>query len=304
MLQLLLIGLVSAFAPGGGASLDIIMVESAKDVYWNYLMEVLGNTPIPNLSFKGGYLNDNKFAITEKASDVNIQTDVAHNGVKLSIDSLSAQFHSGSFKYKWEFITAKGHVDVDISRMSVHTTLGLTTQTLSNGEVVPAFTVPEVSVNLPKDGIKIHIHGNAAASIADAFKSLFMGTIRDEITKNLRDIISKELPPAINKVLADQKGITEIYKDLMVNWALPSAPTVTEKSLEFQFKGNFFPKNESQFEPSVVPPALPKHDDANTDQFQFFLSNYILESLFYSYLEVDQVHFWTKSTDIPSGFFI
>jgi hypothetical protein len=82
--------------------------------------------------------------------------------------------------------------------MSVHTTVGLTTQTLSNGEVVPAFTVPKVDVNLPKSGIKIHIHGNAAASIADAFKSLFMGTIRDEITKNLKDIISKELPPALN----------------------------------------------------------------------------------------------------------
>jgi hypothetical protein len=95
-------------------------------------------------------------------------------------------------------------------------------------------------------------------------------------------------------------GITEIYPDLMVNWALPAAPTVTAKSLEFQFKGNFFPKNESQFEPSVVPPTLPKHDDANTDQFQFFLSNYILESLFYSYLDVDQVHFWTKSSDVPS----
>lgn len=51
----------------------------------------------------------------------------------------------------------------------------------------------------------------------------------------------------------------------MVNWALPAAPTVTAKSLEFQFKGNFFPKNESQFEPSVVPPVLPKHDDKNTD---------------------------------------
>ena len=62
MLHLLLLiglGLVSAFAPGGGASLDIIMVESAKDVYFNYLMEILGNTTIPDLSFKGGYLRNN-----------------------------------------------------------------------------------------------------------------------------------------------------------------------------------------------------------------------------------------------------
>lgn len=29
-----------------------------------------------------------------------------------------------------------------------------------------------------------------------------------------------------------------------------------------------------------------------------------MESLFYSYLEVYEVHFWTKSTDIPSGSFV
>jgi hypothetical protein len=90
----------------------------------------------------------------------------------------------------------------------------------------------------------------------------------------------------------------------MLNWALPAAPTVTDKSLEFQIKGLVFPKNESQFEPSVQPPALPLHDDTSSDQFQFFLSNYVLESLFYSYLKVDEVHFWTKSTDIPASFFV
>lgn len=67
--------------------------------------------------------------------------------------------------------------------------------------------------------------------------------------------------------MAEQLGITEIYPNLMINWALPYAPKVTDKSLEFQFKGNFFPKNESQFEPSVKPVRLPLHDDANTDQF-------------------------------------
>ena len=118
--------------------------------------------------------------ITEAAKDVNILTDVTDNGVELSIENLKAQFHSGSFKYNWKkLITAKGHVDVSISGMSVKVTVGLTTQTLASGEVVPAFTVPKVSVNLPKSGIKIKIHGNAGASIADAFKSLFMGTIRD-----------------------------------------------------------------------------------------------------------------------------
>ena len=58
------------------------------------------------------------------------------------MNSIAANFHSGSFAYKWEFITAKGTVDVNISEMLVDVTVGLTTQTLPNGKIVPGFTVP------------------------------------------------------------------------------------------------------------------------------------------------------------------
>jgi hypothetical protein len=51
-----------------------------------------------------------------------------------------------------------------------------------------------VLVDLPKDHISIHIHGNIVAQIADAFKSIFIGTIRDEIESNLRSTVKSELP--------------------------------------------------------------------------------------------------------------
>ena len=74
---------------------------------------------------------------------------------------------------------------------------------MANGRVVPAFSVPNIYIDLPKDHLDIKIHGNVVAKIADAFKSLFKGTIRDEITKNLRDVVAKSLPPALNKIVAD-----------------------------------------------------------------------------------------------------
>lgn len=74
--------------------------------------------------------------------------------------------------------------------------LGL--QTLSNGKLVPSFNVVSNNIDLPKDHIKIHIHGNIVAKIADAFKSLFMGSIRDSITKSLRDALSRDLPNSLN----------------------------------------------------------------------------------------------------------
>jgi len=54
---------------------------------------------------------------------------------------------------------------------------------LPDGKTVPGFVVLSSSIDLPKDHIHITIHGNIIAKIADAFKSLFMGTIRDEIVK-------------------------------------------------------------------------------------------------------------------------
>lgn len=115
---------------------------------------------------------------------------------------------------------------------------------------------------MPKDGIHISIHGNIVAKIADAFKSLFMGTIRDQITSQLRSTVIKELPPAINKILAQQQGVTEVYKDLDLDWSIPNSPIVTPKSLEFGIKGLFFPKNQGEVEPAEQPPVMPYHDDA------------------------------------------
>jgi hypothetical protein len=69
--------------------------------------------------------------------------------------------------------------------MTIQVTVGLTTQTLENGQIVPAFSVPKINVTLPKEQIKIKISGNTEAYIADAFKGFFMGEIRDQITSNL-----------------------------------------------------------------------------------------------------------------------
>jgi hypothetical protein len=138
-------------------------------------MNELKGLTIPDTNFHGGYIHDNTFSVIEAADKVNITDDATNNGIKLSINSLEAKFKSKHFKYKWSFIEAKGSVEADISHMTVDVTVGLTTQTLSNGKVVPGFTIPSVKVNLPKDHIKIKIHGNFAAKVADAFKSIFLG---------------------------------------------------------------------------------------------------------------------------------
>jgi len=82
-----------------------------------------------------------------------------------------------------------------MSHVTLRATVGVTTQKLPNGETVPAFNVPSVYIDLPKDHLSIHIHGNIVSKIANAFKSLFEGKIRDAITSNLKSLVQKQLAP-------------------------------------------------------------------------------------------------------------
>jgi len=67
-------------------------------------------------------------------------------------------------------------------------------------------------------------------------------------------------------------------------------------------KGLLFPKNESEVEPSIQPVVMPDHDDTSAAKLQVFLSSYVVNSIFYTYLQVEEVHFWTKPSDVPSSF--
>ena len=195
---------VYTFDAGATASLDIGLIQEAKDVYWNYVMNILANVQIPDIDFHGGYIHANTFHISQASQNVQINTDVPVNGIKLSVNDLGAGFKSNSFKYKLSFLTAKGSVEVSMSQVSVAVDIGLTQQKLSNGKVVPGFTTSGVSVHIPSDHMSIKIKGNIISKIADAFKSLFKSTIVHEIEKQLTSTINSELPKALNDILAKQ----------------------------------------------------------------------------------------------------
>jgi len=286
---LLILSFIVAFAAaatnaGASASLDMSVVDQAKDVYFNYVMNVLKQVKIPDTSFHHGSIHDNTFFLQAPSRNVQIVNDPAHNGVRLTVNDLRAGFKSKHFRYKESIIVAKGSVDVSVSHCSVSVTVGLTQQTLPNGKVVPAFTTPEVSIDLPKDHIDIKVHGNVIAKIADAFKSFFKGPMRDVITKTLKDELHRELPKALNGIVAQPKGYSEIYNGLDLDWSIPSTPTVTDKALAFGIKGLFFPKGQAEVEPSTQPPAVPMADAGSSSKFQCFISNYLADSLGASYL--------------------
>jgi hypothetical protein len=139
----------------------------------------INNVPLPH----GGHLNSNTFYVSESSKNVQIATDPVNNGLKLSVNDLGDGFHSSDFRYKAWIFVCKGSVTASMSDVDLLVDIGLTTQKLSNGKVVPAFEIKSSSLNIPKKHIHISIHGNVVSKIANAFKGLFMGKIRDEIQK-------------------------------------------------------------------------------------------------------------------------
>ena len=169
---------VDAFNPGGKASIAFTSLQEAKNTYFDFVLNLVNQVKIPDISFHHGSMDGNSFHVTEAANNV-VFNPGAGNTIDISVNSLNAAFHSHTLRYKVTFVTAKGSLDAHVSNMAVGLKLGVTTQKLPNGKTVPAVRVISSAVDLPKSHISLSIHGNIIAKFASLFKSLFMGTVRD-----------------------------------------------------------------------------------------------------------------------------
>jgi len=141
-------------------------------------------------------LNENRFHYSEDKGDFKLEA--GKNSVKFYANNLSGTFHSNDFSLtKWIF-TAYGYIDAKINKLSVAFELEYDTQKLKNGKTVPALKALSSSVNLSEKDIDITIHGSVFSDLANIFKGLFMGTIKDQINSAIQD----QLAPSINSAIA------------------------------------------------------------------------------------------------------
>jgi len=94
-----------------------------------------------------------------------------------------------------------------------------------------------------------------------------MGTVRDQITDNVNKALRDSVPPALNSLIADQKGETEIYNNMDLDWSINSQPVINSQTLSFGIKGLFFPEKQGEVEPAVAVPAMPFKDASSKSQF-------------------------------------
>ena len=113
---------------GVHASLDISILEQAKDVYMTKIIDTLNNLQLPNIDVDSKtYLHGNHVTVNQDASNVAFTVDVPNNAVVLTMNDLSANFYCDAFHaHEWIFV-AKGHAEVKMDTVNIGMGLSFTT---------------------------------------------------------------------------------------------------------------------------------------------------------------------------------
>ena len=151
--------------------------------------------------------------------------------------------------------------------------------------MVPAVNAVDVKVDIDKNDIDIHIHGNIWSDFASLFESLFKDDIADLIKDTVTDVLKSQIPTYGNKFLAKQDGKTEIptFPHWWLDWMTAEAAVVTDTSFGLGIRGIMYDDLYGEDLPSAYP-TMPYKDTTAPAEFQFFVSEASVDSLFSSWL--------------------
>ena len=287
------------------ASLDIAVIEQAKDVYMQKIVETLNNLQLPDINSDDGkdYLHSNHVTVNQSTQDVQFSVDTAQNALKLTMNNLSANFYTDSFRaHSWIFV-AKGHAEVDMKTVNIGLGLSFSTQTTADGKVVPAVSAVDVLVDINRNDISISIWGNIWADFASAFEIFFKSTVVGLIQDTVRDTLTTTIPNYLNAEFAAMDGNllvpgTEFWN---LDWQTPLAAVVTDTTFELGAKGIMYDSQIGESEWSTDFADMAYKDTAESAQFQVFLSDTSIDSLLGSYLEVGTIEGWLYGDQLPGS---
>ena len=286
---------------GLAGSFDVSVLEQAKDVYFNEVLSLINGLEIPDFEQdKHDYIRQNSLVINSNPQNVEFSVDTANNALVLTCNDITGQFVTKEFSVKEFIFIATGLAEVDLNQITLALGVQFTTQTLADGRVVPAVEAVDVVVDINRDDLKFHIHGNIWTDMASVFVPLFKGAILDAVTGAINTALQTTAPTLANSFIAKTDAMTQIIPDLYLDWATAQPFYVTETSLEFGARAILFDSDFGEQLPAEWP-TMPYKDTAQPAQFQVFLSDEAVNAAFASLLEVHPVHGWLNSTMVPSS---
>lgn len=292
-----------AYLAGVKNSLDIGVIEQAKDVYFDTIVKLINNLALPDIHLPGdkGYMIDNKFVLEMDSGDVNFTTDVGENAVIFSVSDFRGTFLCDHFRYKETIFVAKGSVEVDLKKIKITAGVGFSKQTLPDGRMVPLIEAVNVDMDIDRRDIKIHLHGNIWTDFAGLFEVFFKGTIIDMIEDTAVAALNTGIPLIGNTAMTKLDGYFPIplIPKWIVDWETPQSAIITDTSFAIGVKGLMFDKDFGEEEPSVNVPDMPYYDSSQAEKYQAYVSAYSIDGFFNSLIEVEGLHGWFNSTMMP-----
>ena len=269
---------VATFATGAKAyfsgvknSLDISVIEQAKDVYFDEIIRLINNLELPDIYLPDdkGYMTGNKFILMESASDVSFVTDVSDNGVIFEVSDFRGTFFCDHFRYKEGILVAKGSVEVDLKKIQITAGVGFGKQTLADGRDVPLIQAIKVDMDIDRRDINIHLHGNIWTDLGSLFEVFFKGTVIDLIESTAETAMNTGIPFVGNTVMTRLDGFfpIPIVPNWVVDWETPQPAVVTDTLFAIGVKGLMFDKAIGEEEPAIAIPDMPYYDSSHAEKY-------------------------------------
>lgn len=169
--------------------------------------------------------------------------------------------------------------------------------------MVPLIEAVKVDMDIDRRDIDIHLHGNIWTDFGSLFEVFFKGTVISMIEDTAEAAMNTGIPLIGNTIMTKLDGYfpVPIVPNWVVDWETPQPAIVTDSYFAVGVKGLMFDKLIGEEDPGVLAPDMPYYDSTRPEQYQAFLSSYTIDAFFSSFLEVEGIHAWVNSTEIPSG---
>ena len=284
-------------------SLDIAIMEQAKDVYFDEIVKLINNVSIPDIYLPDnkGYMLDNRFVLMETPDDVQFTTDVQDNAIVFEVTNFKGTFYCDHFRYKELLLVAKGSIQVDLKKIRITAGVGFGKQTLADGRDVPLINAEKVDMDIDRRDIDIHIHGNIWSDFASLFEVFFKGTVIKDIEDTTEAVLNTGIPLVGNTLMTVSDGFFPLLPNWIFDWETPNQAVVTDDYFAIGVKGLMFDRQRGEEEPSIAIPDMPYYNSSHPEQYQAFVSAYSIDGFFSSLIEAIGIHGWVNSTEIPSS---
>ena len=285
--------------------MDIAVLEQAKDVWFDKIVEIVNTIQLPDLyGDKNHFLEGNHFYLNQRTSDVTITPDVANNAIVLKCNKLSGEFINDSFRYKETIFIAKGHLKVEIDTVEIQFGIRFENEVLPDGRTVPKIAGVDIISDIDRYDVDIKIYGNIWSDFASAFEVFFVGTVVDLINDTITTALQTDIPQFANGYIDKTDGYAPLdiihpYFDL--DWSTANAAEVTDSYFGIGLRGLFFDSQIGEELPTTTIPEMPLKLADHPEKFQAFVSTFALDTFFSAFLETGKIGAWLDHSVVPAS---